>query len=90
MLESQRQKIDQIDREIVRLFEERTRTVEEVARVKLENDQPILDEGRERAVIEKVQAYLKDPSLEGEVADLYTQIMRISRDHQKAWMDQQG
>ena len=85
MLEKQRQKIDSIDRQIVALFEERTNVVEEVAKIKLENDIPILDSGREEQVILKVQSYLKD-----ELAELYTELMRISRKHQKNWIEKQG
>ena len=90
MLEEQRQKIDHIDRQIVALFEERTNVVEEVAKIKLENDIPILDSGREKQVILKVQSYLKDESLKEELAELYTALMRISREHQKNWIEQQG
>lgn len=86
MLEKQRATIDRIDREIVKLFEERTKTVEEVAEIKLANDMEILDSGREAIVIEKVQSYLEDPSLKEELADLYENIMRISRGHQQEWM----
>ena len=85
MLEEQRQKIDQIDRQIVALFEERTNVVEEVAKIKLDNDIPILDSGREEQVILKVQSYLKD-----ELAELYTELMRICRKHQKKWIEKQG
>lgn len=90
MLSKQRQVIDSIDREIVRLFEERTRVVEEVAEIKLVNDMEILDASREAQVIEKVQSYLADPALEEELADLYTQLMRISRGHQAKWMAEHG
>ena len=90
MLEEQRQKIDHIDRQIVALFEERTNVVEEVAKIKLENDIPILDSGREKQVILKVQSYLKDESLKEELAELYTELMRISREHQKNWIKKQG
>ena len=95
MLEEQRQKIDSIDRQIVALFEERTNVVEEVAKIKLDNDIPILDSGREEQVILKVQSYLKDESLKDEslkdeVAELYTELMRISREHQKNWIEKQG
>lgn len=86
MLEKERKEIDRIDREIVQLFEERTKMVEQVAQVKLANNKEILDTGREAAVIEKVQGYLEDSSLREELADLYTEIMRISRGHQKRWM----
>lgn len=89
MLEAQRQAIDAIDRELVQLFEKRTRTVEEVARIKLDNHLPVLDASREQLVIEKVQSYLTDPSLSQDLADLYTEIMRLSRLHQHKWLDQQ-
>lgn len=89
MLEAERQQIDTIDREIVRLFEKRTRTVEQVARVKLENHLPVLDASREQVVIEKVQSYLEDPLLANDVAALYTEIMRLSRQHQTAWLSNQ-
>lgn len=89
MLEKQRNEIDRIDREIVRLFEQRTNTVEEVAEIKLANNKEILDSGREAMVIEKVQSYLENPDLKEELADLYTEIMRISRGHQQKWMGNQ-
>lgn len=88
MLEQERQNIDRIDREIVRLFEERTRTVEQVAQVKLTNNLPVLDASREQLVIEKVQSYLTDTTLSEEIATLYTEIMRLSREHQTAWLNE--
>lgn len=90
MLEKQRNEIDRIDREIVKLFEQRTNTVEEVAEIKLSNNKEILDSGREKLVIEKVQSYLENPELKEELADLYTEIMRISRGHQQKWMAKQA
>lgn len=89
MLEKERTEIDRLDREIVKLFEERTKMVEKIAEVKLANNKDILDAGREALVIEKVQDYLENPELKEELADLYTEIMRISRGHQQAWMAQQ-
>lgn len=87
MLEKQRQQIDAIDRQIVALFEQRTQVVEEVARIKQEKGMPILDAGREQVVIQKVQSYLVDTTLKEELADLYTNLMRISREHQQKWME---
>lgn len=87
MLGKHRKRIDEIDQELVKLFEERTQIVEEVAEVKLANDREVLDSGREQKVIEKAQAYLENPELKDEVADLYQNIMRISRKHQRKWMD---
>ena len=59
MLEKERTEIDRLDREIVKLFEERTKMVEKIAEVKLANNKDILDVGREALVIEKVQDYLE-------------------------------
>lgn len=87
MLEEQRNRIDKIDREIVKLFEERTKAVEEVAEIKYANNIDILDNSREAMVIDKVQNYLEDDSLKEELADLYENLMRISRGHQQNWMD---
>lgn len=86
MLTSQRQRIDQIDRDIVRLFEERTAVVEEIATIKQENGIDILDAGREEQVIQKVKSYLERPELGDELVALYTEIMRISRSHQQQWI----
>ena len=47
MLEKERIEIDRLDREIVKLFEERTKMVEKVAEVKLANNKGILEAGRE-------------------------------------------
>lgn len=89
MLEAERQQIDAIDREIVRLFEQRTRLVEDVARVKLANQLPVLDAGREQLVIQKVQSYLQDSLLADDVEALYIEIMRLSRQHQEQWLSEQ-
>lgn len=90
MLSKQRQRIDELDRELVRIFEERTKVTEEVAGIKLAKGMEILDSSREKQVIEKVQGYLNDDSLRGELADLYENLMRISRGHQKNWMEKQN
>ncbi len=88
MLEQQRQQIDQIDRELVRLFEARMHVVQEVAQIKSKHHLPILDAQREKQVITKVQGYLANPEFEDALADFYTELMRISRQHQQQWIDQ--
>lgn len=88
MLEQQRQQIDQIDRELVRLFEARMHVVQEVAQIKSKHHLPILDAQREKQVITKVQGYLANSEFEDALADFYTELMRISRQHQQQWIDQ--
>lgn len=52
-LEQARAQIDAIDREMAKLYEARLDAVKDVIAYKIENDLPILDSGREQAVIEK-------------------------------------
>ena len=89
MFDQERKTIDHIDRQIVALIEQRTRTVEKVAAIKLANQLPILDASREDQVIKKVQSYLTDPSLKEDLAELYIELMRLSRRHQADWIKHQ-
>ncbi|MBF0775928.1 chorismate mutase [Streptococcus azizii] len=87
MLSKQREKIDQIDREIVRLFEERMQTALEVVAIKKAEGLPVLDSGREAQVLEKVSSYLNDLALREPLIELYTEIMRLSRAYQQKQLD---
>ena len=83
-----RQEIDQIDQELVGLFERRLRVVQEIAAIKQANDLDILDESRESQVIEKTKFYLKNPEYSPLLEELYQEIMRLSRKHQVTWLNQ--
>ncbi|MBF0787961.1 MULTISPECIES: chorismate mutase [unclassified Streptococcus] len=87
MLSKQREKIDQIDREIVHLFEERMQTALQVVAIKKEHGLPVLDSGREAQVIEKVCSYLKNGTLREPLIELYTEMMRLSRAYQQQQLD---
>lgn len=82
-LEIARENINRIDREIVKLFEERMREVEEVIAYKLENNLEILDSGREKEVIERNSKLLKNDNLKKYYIDFLENMMRISKDYQK-------
>lgn len=83
MLEKQREKIDEIDKEIVRLFEERMKVVVEVAQIKKENNLEIFDSSRENLVIEKVQKYLENEKLKKYLEEFYKDLMNVSKKYQK-------
>lgn len=87
MLSKQRATIDQIDQEIVRLFEKRMQTAKEVVAIKKQHQLPVLDSHREMQVIEKVCSYLTDPELEQPLKELYTELLRLSRDYQQKELD---
>lgn len=63
-LEKLRDKIDKIDEKIIHLFEERMETVIKVAEYKKQNGIPILNEMREKEVIEKSILKLKNKHFE--------------------------
>lgn len=83
MLSEQRQKIDQIDQELVSLLEKRLAVVTEVAEIKKAQGIAILDSSREEQVFEKIKDYVENPSYEESVLALYREMMRISRDYQQ-------
>ncbi|WP_282925679.1 chorismate mutase [Helcococcus kunzii] len=83
MLEKQREKIDEIDKEIVRLFEERMKVVVEVAQIKKENNLEIFDSSRENLVIEKVQKYLENEKLKKYLEEFYKDLMNVSKKYQR-------
>lgn len=82
MLEQQRAEIDRIDRQLVKLFEERMKVVEEVIEIKIGLNMDILDSSRESKVIETAVSRLEDPELASETREFFTELMSISRNYQ--------
>ena len=83
MLQEERNKIDKIDKQIVKLFEERMETASKIAEVKKENNMEIFDSSRENLVIEKVKSYLENKELEKYLENFYLDLMSVSKDYQK-------
>lgn len=80
-LQQCRSRIDQIDEKLVSLFCERMKVVEDVAAYKKANHLPVLQSGRETAVLEHV-SQLAGP-VYGEAAKaLFTAMMNISKTQQ--------
>ena len=75
-----REKIDTLDREIVKLLVERMGVSAEVAAYKIANGIPVLDKTREAALLEKIA------SLSGDMSDytheIYLEILKQSRAYQ--------
>lgn len=78
-LEKLRDKIDSIDEKIVMLFEERMNTVLKVAEYKKQNNIPILNQNREKQVIEKNKKYLKCVEFEDYLKEFLKNLMDISK-----------
>ena len=78
-----REEINMIDTELTALFLRRMAVSKEIATVKAAQGLPILNAAREAAVLEKVSAAAPE-DLKASVRALYTEIMRLSREYQKA------
>lgn len=78
-LQSLRDQIDEIDKQLTELFEKRIETVLKVAKYKKENNIPILNKGREDEVIEKNVNHLKNKGFKTEEAEFIKTVMAISR-----------
>ena len=86
-LEKARQTINTCDENIAAHFEQRMHAVGDVIAFKIENGLPILDSGREKEVIEKNLAKIKDEKLKPYFEDMLVQLMRISKEYQQAVLD---
>ncbi|MFH0993587.1 MAG: chorismate mutase [bacterium] len=79
-----RQKIDEIDQEIQRLFISRMETVRAIAEFKIANDLSVYDRNRETAVIDANVSRIAA----SEYADYYRTVlecvMQVSKEYQKA------
>ncbi|EME8259757.1 chorismate mutase [Enterococcus faecium] len=81
-LETLRQKIDTIDRELVALLEKRMDTVTKIGQVKKEGNQAVYDEKREQQVLDKVAKLLKNKGYKETITNTYVDLMKHSREHQ--------
>ena len=83
-LEEARRLIDRVDSQMAELFEKRMEAVAQVIRYKREHGMPILDAGREEAVIAKNTARIENEELKPYFADLLKAQMALSRQYQAA------
>ena len=74
-----RDQIDDIDKQIIRLFEERMDVAEQVARYKIGCGKPVYDPVRERSKIERAKDMATSSFNARGVETLFNQLMAISR-----------
>ena len=70
-----REKLDVVDREIVRLFEERMRLCGQVAEFKIETGKPVFDAEREKQKLAAARAMAHGEFNEQAVTELFSQLM---------------
>jgi len=77
-----RDRIDVVDKQIADLYEQRMKLTEEVADFKIKNNMPVLDRTREKEKIERLQELATDDYNRRNIAELFEQIMSMSRKRQ--------
>lgn len=81
-LAESRKKIDEIDRQMTALFEERMKVAGEVAAYKLETGKAVFDKEREEQKLASVESMVEGEFNKTGIRELYSQIMSISRKYQ--------
>ncbi len=85
-----RDQIDAIDREIIRLFEERMDVSRQVADFKIQTGKPVFDKERERAKLEVIKGLAHTPFNSIGAEELFQQIMSMSRKLQYQLLTEHG
>lgn len=82
-----RKEIDEIDRELVALFERRMDVVTEVAAFKIETGKPLKDSEREKELIDKNATFLKNDAYKHYLKVFFKDIMECSRSFQSTLIE---
>jgi chorismate mutase-like protein len=89
-LEEFRVLVDDVDRRIVALLNERTRVVEDIGRVKRQTQMPIYEPKREDQVFANVSGANRGPLTEEAVRRIFERIIDEMRMIQRVWMESDG
>ena len=82
--------VDDVDRRIVALLNERTRVVENIGRVKRQTQMPIYEPKREDQVFANISASNRGPLTEEAVRRIFERIIDEMRMIQRVWMKSNG
>ena len=89
-LEKCRVLVDDVDRRLVALLNERTRVVQEIGRVKRQTQMPIYEPKREDQVFANISASNRGPLTEEAVRRIFERIIDEMRMIQRVWMKSDG
>jgi len=78
-----RRKIDEIDRKLVEILNQRAQAAQEIGRLKRDSDLPIYEPDRERIVLEQVQKINRGPLQHRHLLQIFERIMDVMRNIQK-------
>ena len=78
-----REKIDELDRQIVALISERAQAAREIGKLKRSTSLPVYEPNRERVIFENVRAANQGPLPDIELTHIYERIIDVMRALQK-------
>lgn len=85
-LDDSRKRINQIDKQMAKLFEERLTIAKDIATYKLKHGLPVLDKQREKELIEKNSSYIVDEVAKEYYINYITNTLDISKRYQSRLM----
>ena len=74
-----RKKIDELDRKLVELINERARCAQEIGRLKRNTEMPIYEPDRERTIFENVHRVNQGPLPDRELTRIYERLIDVMR-----------
>ena len=86
-LQTAREIINNVDREMAHLFEKRMDAVKLVAAYKKENGLPIDDFGREEEIIQRNSEYIENEEYRSYYVNFLKNNIKLSKDLQKIYLD---
>jgi 3-deoxy-7-phosphoheptulonate synthase/chorismate mutase len=75
-----RERVDAVDRELIRALNERARVVQEIATLKAEAGVPIFDPKREEEILQRAVEYNEGPIYDSSMRDIFELILHRIRD----------
>ena len=78
-----RKRIDEIDSQLLKLYEERMDVVTKIGKYKMENGLPVFDAAREDAKLDEVFASVKNKKYADGAAQLFITLMQASKELQE-------
>lgn len=82
-LEIYRDLIDSIDNQIIELYVKRMEIVKEITKLKIENGLPVLDQNREKIMLEKNLEKIKDHKFKKYYKSVLEGFLKASKEMQK-------
>ena len=79
-IEDLRGRVDEVDRELIRILNERARIVQEIVAIKAEAGKPLFDPRREEEILQKVAEQNEGPIYDTSMREIFELILHRIRD----------